>query len=726
MKKKIFYLLLGAVLPVSAQNVSIEDVAFGKFRPAYIQDMQAVPGTSTYAEVREDKVVASEFATGDSVGVLFDWGKSMGKMPLEDFSYSLSPDGSRMLIETRQNPIYRHSYTAYNYVYDRRRGWVLPLSTGGIQQAPVWSPDASKVAFAREGNLFVTRIPSMEEKQITTDGRFGSISNGIPDWVYEEEFATDRSMVFSADGSVLMWLRYDESNVRTYTLQGFNAGAENHDRLYPEEYSYKYPKAGETNSTLKVMACDLSSMKVSEVAVPQFPDGYIPRILPTPDRNKVIVCTMNRHQDTLRVWTVDPQTLVPHLLLTETDSRYIKEEALEMLTVTDTGIILASERSGRMQLYLYGLDGRLLRQVTSGDGEVTTFYGMDDTTGNVYYQRVGHTPMDREVCTALPDGSVRVLAGDSGWNSATFSGDWNHFLNTWSDANTPYVFTVRGKTGKVLSVLEDNSSLRSVLEGAEVSPKEFIKIENCEGISLNAVMIKPRNFDPAKKYPVIMWQYGGPGSQQVKNSWSIGGVGGGAMFEEHLAGQGFILFCVDGRGTGARGAEFEKSTYLALGQQESHDQVDAAQWLARQPYVDATRIGIWGWSFGGFNTLMSMSEGREVFRAGVAVAPPTDWRFYDSIYTERYMRTPQENSQGYDVSPIGRAAQLHGDLLIIHGLADDNVHPQNTFEYTQRLVELDKDYLQLVYTNRNHSIYGGNHRNHLMRQISQFFYDKMK
>jgi dipeptidyl-peptidase-4 len=451
----------------------------------------------------------------------------------------------------------------------------------------------------------------------------------------------------------------------------------------------------------------------------------MPRIKATNDPNKIIVYTMPRHQDVLNLYVVNPSSTVAQLLIKESSAKYVKEEAMEDITIGKNSILVPSDRSGYMGLYLYNINGTLLRKITP-NYDITSVYGYDEQNGDIYYQAAAVNPHDRQVFVSHKNGKVERLTDKEGWNSAVFSGDYKYFVNNWSDYDNPYVYTVRSNSGKVISTPIDNAKLKAKTKEYGWTKKEAFSFTTSEGVRLDGWMVKPANFDASKKYPVIMFQYSGPGNQQVTNSWDAGSMGNGGAFDMYMAQHGFIVVCVDGRGTGGRGAEFEKCTYLKLGDLESKDQVETAIWLGKQSYVDADRIGIWGWSFGGFNTLMSMSEGRGVFRCGVAVAPPTNWKFYDTIYTERYMRTPGENADGYGINPINRAANLHGELLICHGLADDNVHPQNTFEYSEALVQADKDFHEVVYTNRNHSIYGGNTRNHLLRQISKFFIEKMK
>jgi dipeptidyl-peptidase-4 len=460
--------------------------------------------------------------------------------------------------------------------------------------------------------------------------------------------------------------------------------------------------------------------------VPLDADGYISRIFTTKEVQKILVLTLNRHQDCLRVYQTNPLSTVSQLLIEDKTPKYVKEESSSSFKVTDKYMLLPSERDGWMHLYLYNLNGQLLRQVEQGNYEVSDIYGVDDATGDVYYASHEQGATDQRVYVAHANGKRECLTTEAGWSSAIFSSNYKYFIHTWSNLNTPPVVRLCNNSGKALATLKDNQKLKEKLANVQLGKRELFTFTTSEGIQLNGWMIKPADFDASKRYPVLMYQYSGPGSQQVKNAWNIGMNNQGAILEQYLCQQGFICVCVDGRGTGGRGADFEKCTYLRLGDLESKDQVEAALWLGKQSYVDKDRIAIWGWSYGGFNTLMSMSEGRPVFRAGVAIAPVTSWRFYDTIYTERFMRTPKENPTGYDDCPISRVEKLHGALLLCHGSADDNVHLRNTAEYTEALVQADKDFRQLVYTNRNHSIFGGNTRNHLFRQCIHFLKEEMK
>ena len=661
--------------------------------------------------------------------MLFDIANTQGESLKQFDGYSLSPDGKRMLIQTNTHKIYRRSSTADYYIYTIQSRKLEKLSSGGPQQIPTWSPDGNQIAFVRDNNIFLVKLLyDNAESQITKDGKFNEIINGVPDWVNEEEFSTNRSLCFTADSRMICWIKYDERKVKEYSLQMFMGSdpAMKTYEVYPGAYTYKYPKAGEDNAIVSVWAYDIQSHKTNRLQVPLDADGYIPRIKSTNDPNKVIVYTMNRHQDVLNLYAVNPHSTLSQLIIKESADKYVKEEAMEGIKIGQNSILLPSDRDGFMHLYLYNMNGSLIRKIGEGNYDITNVYGYDEASGDVYYQAASVNPHDRQIFVSHKNGKTERLTDANGWNTAMFSGDYKYFLNTWSNYNTPYVFTIRDNKGKVLSTPVDNKELKEKIKSFGFHGRETFSFTTSEGIKLDGWMVKPADFNPQKKYPVILFQYSGPGSQQVTDAWSAGSMGNGGAFDYYLSQQGYIVVCVDGRGTGGRGAMFEKCTYLKLGELESRDQVETALWLGNQSYVDKNRIGIWGWSFGGFNTLMSMSEGRPVFKAGVAVAPPTNWRYYDTIYTERYMRTPKENGSGYATNPIQRANNLHGALLICHGMSDDNVQPQNTMEYSEALVQADKDFKENFYTNRNHSIYGGNTRTHLLRQITNWFNDNLK
>lgn len=727
----IFTALFMLTAHVSAGGkITIPDITSGKFAAKTVNGINPIEGTDTYARISDDgkRVDCYSFKTGKLLRNLFDVSNTMGKKIDSFDGYILSPDGTRMLIQTKTKSIYRRSFTAVYYLYNIASRKLEPLSDGGPQQVPVWSKDGLQVAFVREGNIYLVKLLyDNAEVQVTKDGKFNEVINGLPDWVNEEEFGFNRALTFNADGTMICWLRYDEKDVKTYSLQMYKGmkPEKQENAVYPGFYSYKYPKAGEDNSKVSAWSYDIKSHRISKLQVPLDADGYMPRIKATDDASKVVVYTMNRHQDELCLYSVNPRSTVAQLIVKEHVEKYVKEEAMEAVTFIGNNVLLPSDRSGFMKLYIYSMNGQLQRTI-GGDYDITAVYGYDAKTGDVYYQAAALGPSDRQVYVAHKNGKTVRLSDKKGWNTALFSGDYQYFVNTWSDYNTPYVVTTRDNNGRVISTLQDNADLKAKVAESGFAKREPFSFTTSEGVQLNGWILKPLNFDASKRYPVIMHQYSGPGSQQVTDSWSAGSMGQGGAFDSYLAQQGFIVVSVDGRGTGGRGADFEKCTYLKIGDLESKDQVEAALYLGSLPFVDKDRIGIWGWSYGGFNTLMSMSEGRGVFRAGVAIAPPTSWRFYDSIYTERYMRTPKENPDGYDVNPIVRAQKLHGALLLCHGTADDNVHPQNSYEYAEALVQADKDFRELYYTNRNHSIYGGNTRNHLLRQVANFFVTELK
>lgn len=727
----IFTALFMLTAHVSAGGkITIPDITSGKFAAKTVNGINPIEGTDTYARISDDgkRVDCYSFKTGKLLRNLFDVSNTMGKKIDSFDGYILSPDGTRMLIQTKTKSIYRRSFTAVYYLYNIASRKLEPLSDGGPQQVPVWSKDGLQVAFVREGNIYLVKLLyDNAEVQVTKDGKFNEVINGLPDWVNEEEFGFNRALTFNADGTMICWLRYDEKDVKTYSLQMYKGmkPEKQENAVYPGFYSYKYPKAGEDNSKVTAWSYDIKSHRISKLQVPLDADGYMPRIKATDDASKVVVYTMNRHQDELCLYSVNPRSTVAQLIVKEHVEKYVKEEAMEAVTFIGNNVLLPSDRSGFMKLYIYSMNGQLHRTI-GGDYDITAVYGYDAKTCDVYYQAAALGPSDRQVYVAHKNGKTVRLSDKKGWNTALFSGDYQYFVNTWSDYNTPYVVTTRDNNGRVISTLQDNADLKARVAESGFAKRESFSFTTSEGVQLNGWILKPLNFDASKRYPVIMHQYSGPGSQQVTDSWSAGSMGQGGAFDSYLAQQGFIVVSVDGRGTGGRGADFEKCTYLKIGDLESKDQVEAALYLGSLPFVDKDRIGIWGWSYGGFNTLMSMSEGRGVFRAGVAIAPPTSWRFYDSIYTERYMRTPKENPDGYDVNPIVRAHKLHGALLLCHGTADDNVHPQNSYEYAEALVQADKDFRELYYTNRNHSIYGGNTRNHLLRQVANFFVTELK
>ena len=725
MKRTIIFLvvMIATIYTVMAgERLDLKQITSGEFRGESLAAVSALAGGDEYAQISKDgkQIQRFSFKTGKLMGTLLDVNTARGPKISRIDGYIVSPDGRNILVQTQTQAVYRHSFKAVYYLYNINNNKLVPLSEGGPQQTPVWSPDGTQVAFVRDNNIFLVKLLyDNAESQVTKDGKVNEIINGLPDWVNEEEFSFNSSMVFTADSRQIVWVRYDETRVSEFSLPMYTTTPSDGGKG-AWLYSYKYPKAGDENSRLAVMSYDIKSHQTRTIQLPLDADGYIPRIQATSDPTKIAVFTLNRHQDCLRVFMANPMSTVCQQIIEDKVDRYVNENVFSNLLFTEKHLVLTSERDGYNRIYLYGLNGQLQRTVQQG--VVTRVYGYDELTGDLYFAALSDGPLNQQVLVSRKNGKTDLLSPEKGWATATFSSDLKSFICNWSDADTPLRTTICSNTGKTLVTLIDNQRLVKKLSAYELGTKEFFTFTTSEGVTLNGWMLKPAGFSPQKKYPVIMYQYGGPGSQEVVNAWNMGMNRQGAILEQYLAQQGYIVVCVDNRGTGGRGAEFEKCTYLRLGELEARDQVEAALWLGNQSYIDKQHIGIWGWSYGGWNTLMAMSEGRAVFAAGVAIAPPTCWRFYDTVYSERFMRTPKENASGYDqVCPIARASQLSGALLLCHGLADDNVHYQNTAAYVEALVQADKDFRQLVYTNRNHSIFGGNTRNHLFRQCINFF-----
>lgn len=707
-----------------AQQITLDDVVDYKYSPASVRGVKPMADGESYSCVGEGgrSIEKRSFKTGETLEVLFDASTARGASIRAVEGYIISPDEKNILIETNRTRIYRRSATSTYYIYNVKNKTLAPLSANGPQECPKFSPDGNQIAFVRDNNIFLVKLLfNNAESQITKDGERNKVINGKPDWVYEEEFSFNCAFDFSADSEMLAWIRFDESNVKTFSFPWYRGSNPSMDEyaLYPGSYEYKYPKAGEENAKVSVLTYDIKSRVTRTMQVPLDADGYIPRIQFTGEKDKLMVLTLNRHQDRLDFYAVNARSTTAQLILREENKRYVDEAAYADTDFSRDQFVLLSERDGYQHMYLYTIGGQLVRQLTSGEYEVTDYYGADATGKNFYYASNEGSPLEKYIYKVDASGKKTKLSTEKGYNEAVFSNGCQYYLNTYSNLTTPPVYTLCNAAGKTLQTVEDNGQLKEMLAALPLGNPEIISVNTADGIQLNGWMVKPKNFDASKKYPVLMYQYGGPGYQMVFNSFDNGFMGG-LIWEQRLAQKGYIVVCVDGRGTGGRGDEFKKCTYMKLGDLESHDQVETALWLSKLPYVDKSRIAIWGWSFGGFNTLMSMCEGREVFNCGVAVAPVTDWRFYDTVYTERFMRTPQENPKGYDCSPLHRYEKIKGNLLLVHGMADDNVHFQNSAELAEALVQLGYQFDMQVYTNRNHSIYGGNTRRHLVTRIENF------
>lgn len=715
------------------QALNLKDIVSGKFRQENIYGVIPIPGDGEhYSQMNAEgtRIIKYSFKTGKEVEVLFD-AATARECPFKKFDgYSFSPDGGKLLIATERKPIYRHSYTAVHYIYSLKRNLdgkinnvVEKLSDGGPQQVPVFSPDGTQVAFVRNNNIFLVKfLFGNSESQVTEDGKANAILNGIPDWVYEEEFAFNRALEFSADSKMLIYIRFDETEVPSYSFPLFAGEAphfSNYEK-YPGSYTYKYPKTGEVNAKVSVQTFDIKSRVTRQVKLPIDADAYIPRIYATADPNKIAIATLNRHQNRLDLYFADPRSTVAKLAIRDESNAYISESTLDNIKFYPENFSFLSEKSGYSHLYWYTIGGNLVKQVTAGNFEVKDFLGWDAAEDAFYYSSNEESPLCQAIYKIDRKGKKLKLSAQRGINSAQFSTDMKYYMNRYTNLQTPLIVTLNDNTGKLLSTLVTNQKLKQELAQYNIPQKEFFTFKTSDGTTLNGWMMKPTGFNSSKKYPALLYQYSGPGSQQVLDAWGI-------SWETYMASRGYVVVCVDGRGTGGRGADFAKCTYMNLGVKEAKDQVATAEYLGGLSYVDKNKIGIWGWSYGGYMTLMSMSEGTPVFKAGVAVAPVTDWNFYDTIYGERYMRTPQENADGYKASSaFTRANKLHGNLLLMHGMADDNVHFQNTAEYAEHLVQLDKQFDMQVYTNRNHSIFGDNTRYHLYTKLTDFFDRNLK
>lgn len=727
--KKLFVLFyaLMCLVTLQAQKVTLQDVANGTYRAQSIQGLKPMLDGEHYTQISKDhkRIVKYSFKTGKEVATIFDVATARNHKLKSFDDYIMSPDESLILIQTETKPIYRRSFTAVYYIYNVRNRTLEPLSNNGPQQVPLFSPDSHQIAFVRNNNIYLIKLLfGNSESQVTKDGEYNKVLNGIPDWVYEEEFSYNRAFDFSADSKMIAYVRFDESQVPMYSFPWYKGMAPEKTKYttYPGSYNYKYPKAGVVNSKVSVHSFDIKSRVTRKMELPMDSDGYVPRIKFTDDPEKLAIMTLNRHQNRFDLYMANPRSAICKVAIRDEAEQYIKEQAYSDITFYPEHIVMMSERDGYNHLYLYTIGGNLVKQITKGEFEVKDFLGWDQKANVFYYTSNEGSPLRTAVYKIDGKGKKTKLSTRTGTNNALFSKNLNYYINTYSSAQTPTLITLNNNKGQEMVTLLDNKELKSKTAQLNMPTKEFFSFKTSEGVELNGWMMKPANFNPSKKYPVIMHQYSGPGSQQVLDKWGIGSFGDGGMFEAVMCDKGYIMVCVDGRGTGGRGAAFEKCTYLSIGVKEATDQAEAAKYLSTLPYVDGSRIGIWGWSYGGYNTLMSMSEGSGAFKAGVAIAAPTDWRFYDSVYTERFMRTPKENGDGYQASSaINRASKLKGKLLLIHGSADDNVHLQNFMEYSEALVQANIQFDTQIYTNRNHSIFGGNTRNHLMNRVANFF-----
>ncbi len=703
------------VFATSVGGFGYEEIKRGVFEPRTVRGVRSMNDGAHYTTLDDGKILEFSYETGEQTAVVFDGKLQQPKLSFSD--YEFSPDERFILLATEVRPVYRRSFTAKYWIYDREEEQLFPLSKGALQQVAQFSPDAMHVAFVRENNLYVVDLASKTERQITSDGLSNCIINGIPDWVYEEEFGFSRAFAWSPDGRNLAWMRFDESLVREYTMTRFDG------KLYPECYSFKYPKAGEQNSIVEVYSYNLETDRCSRMDLGAETDQYIPRIKWTP-AGGLLVYRLNRPQNHFELLLfdtalfaigseTDTATVSARVIYEERDPRYIERVDDECITFLPNGeqFVVRSERDGFTHLYLYSTESGLLNQITTGEWDVTALVGIEGD--RVYYLSTETSPLKRDLFTIRLDGKEKQrLTDGTGTYAVLPSCGFRYYISYFSNVSTPNLVTLHEADGRLVRTLEDNAALKDTLLRLNVPGKEFFTFQTPEGIELNGYMIHPADWDSTRRYPLLMVQYSGPGSQRVADSWSMG-------WEDVLVQQGYIIACVDGRGTGFRGSEFKKCTYRQLGRYEVEDQISAARYLATLPYVDSERIGIYGWSFGGFMALNCILKGNDLFKMAIAVAPVTSWRFYDTIYTELYNGNPDENPSGYDDnSPINLADRLQGKLLIAHGTADDNVHIQNTYEMISRLAQHDKPFEVCIYPDRNHSM--GDCRDHLMERCIEF------
>jgi len=717
--KQLIFLTFAFISLTAFSNNLLFDITDGHFRPETLPRLQSMnDGEHFTVLVNNESVVRFSYRTGNVVDTLLHLPR-LRNAPIDHIvGYEFSPNEEWILVYVNPVSRYRRSFTAEYFLFNRRRNDMRALSNNGRQEAPLFSPDSRNIAFARDNNLYMHRLDFNTELAITRDGEQGKIINGIPDWVYEEDFSTRRMFDWSPDGRFLAFVRFDESEVPEFSFQFFNR---NPDRdgitLYPTDFRFKYPKAGKQNSKVRVFVFEDFNRSTREIVLPgDDTDFYIPRIRWTNSPDQLAIFRLNRNQNRLEMFFANPASTVSRLILTENAPEFFDYRLLDKIHFfrDNSGFLFVSERDGFRHVYRYRINGILDRQLTSGNWDVTAVYGFDERNNILYFQAATTSPLRRNVYALDARGRKTRLSPQDGTNDAMFNSTFTFFINNFSALGVPNQFSLHNNRGAQIRVLEDNAALAQRFNALNLPRKEFFSFTTSENIELNGWILRPRNFNPNLQYPVVMIQYSGPDTQEVRDRWNIG-------WEYYLAENGFIVAAVDGRGTGARGREFRNSTYLQLGVLEARDQIEAARFLGRKSYVDASRIGIWGWSFGGTVTLLSMSTREKVFAAGISIAPVTDWRLYNTIYTERFMRRPQENFRGYEItSPLLQAQNLQGRLLIIHGTADDNVHAQNTFLYTDRLVEAGIQFDMHIYTDRCHSIRGLQTRRHLFRMKVDF------
>ncbi|MCD2257694.1 S9 family peptidase [Psychroserpens luteolus] len=718
--KSVALLLFFVTALTSAQNkeITLEEIWNGSFRTERMDALHSMKNGQQYSVLnfgnRTSQIDIYDYKTLSKVKTLVN---SANINDIDYFTdYTFSDDESKVLLATNVESIFRRSTLGHYYVYDVTSNTVDLISEEKIQE-PTFSPDASKIAYGLNNNLYIKDLKTGKTEQFTYDGEKNKIINGITDWVYEEEFSFVRAFEWNASGDKIAFIRFDETNVPEFSMDVYGQ------QLYQTQQVFKYPKAGETNSDVSLHIYDVNQKTIKEFKPKkQYSDFYIPRLKWTNDANILSAQYMNRHQNELDLWMINSNSGDGDLVLAETDKAYI-DVTFNLTFLKDNSFIWTSEKDGFNHIYHYDNKGTLINQLTSGNWEVTNYYGYNEKSKRIFYQSTEDGSINRSVYSiGLNAKKKKRLTKSTGTNAASFSADFTYFINSYSSATNPPEYTLNNsKTGDLVKSIKDNDKLAQKLSNYKTSQKEFSTI-NINGNDLNMWMIKPANFDESKTYPLFMYQYSGPGSQQVANRWN----GTNDYWYQHLAQLGYIVACVDGRGTGFKGSDFKKVTQNELGKYEVEDQIAAAKQLAKLPYIDENNIGIWGWSYGGFMSSNALFKGNDTFSMAIAVAPVTSWRFYDTIYTERYMTTPQENPSGYDEnSPINHVNKLKGDFLLIHGTGDDNVHVQNTMRMVEALIQADKQFEWMIYPDKNHGIYGGNTRLHLYKKMTNFIHDTL-
>lgn len=706
----------------STSKLSLDNIFSRQLYAKSVRGIASMKDGNHYCQLNARGIVESSYKTGEETRVIVDAEKLFltDSTLIKINSYRFNESETQVLIATNREAIYRHSTKSDFYIYDIATSSLTALSTNGKQSLATFSPDDSKVAFVRENNLFLVDLENHTEKQITSDGKAESIINGSTDWVYEEEFSFSQAFFWSPNGQYIAFYKFDESKVREFQLTYYG-------KLYPKYDKYKYPKAGEDNSVVSIHSYSLATGKTKSINIGSDTDIYIPRIQWTNTDNALSISRLNRLQNNFELLIADPATGETETIYTESNKYYVDiTDDLHFISgkkEPNQGFILTSESDGFKHIYYYNMQGELLKKLTNGSWDVDHILGFDSKKKTVYFNAAKNTAINREVYAVDLRGKLSSIEDKAGWNSVTFSSNFNYYISNWSDANHVPVYSLKTRKGKLIKTLQENKELTTITQEFGFLKKEFFTITTSENIELNAYKILPPNFDESKKYPVLFYVYGGPGSQTVQNRWSSR-----AGWYQMLAQNDIIIISVDNRGTGFRGEEFKKMTYLQLGKYETIDQIEAAKYMAQLPYVDASKIAIFGWSYGGYMSTLAMTKGADVFSTGIAVAPVTNWRYYDNIYTERFMRTPQENADGYDDnSPINHVEKLKGNYLLIHGGADDNVHPQNTFDLITALVSANKQFDLMVYPNSNHGIYTGKNTSlNLYTKMTNFLYEHLK